>query len=270
MNTPSRVHYETVVMPAMSNEDLMEFALHHLCIILDDSGSMTRHQSHVYQQLLCILSALHKANQNSLDMRTLVKLAFFNKTVSIFNDTYLQPEQLADTLTVENYQCHGTTSAGAVYRFLDQELSRSNPAVRNLKKNDPGFTIVLITDAQVNDAENLRKEAHAMLESNRFYRDYCKFLVIYLGDENHKEDAIALANGDEKSVISLDSNCTALLSPIIVGSTVNFADGTHVHSCSLADIAEEAKNREAEASRSVTEMRDEDLAKLFASLMGKS
>ena len=268
MTTLCPIPYNAI--SALSAEDLEEFAIHHLCLIFDNSRSMTKYQRDAYTQLQQILAGLADANKHSLDMRTLVKLAFFNKTVSIFNDTYLQPEQLADTLTVENYQCHGTTSASAVYRFLDQELSRSNPAVRNLKKNDPGFTIVLITDAQVNDAENLRKEAHAMLESNRFYRDYCKFLVIYLGDENHKEDAIALANGDEKSVISLDSNCTALLSPIIVGSTVNFADGTHVHSCSLADIAEEAKNREAEASRSVTEMRDEDLAKLFASLLGKS
>ena len=264
---------KTHEIPIFQNaEDLEEFVQHHVWMIADNSLSLKNKEDVLADQMSKIFSGLDEVNQSSVDTQVKVKLAFFNDKVSVFNDTHLDPAQLADTFTNSDYTCSGTTSASAVFRYIDKELSRTNPVVQNLRKNSPGFTFVIFTDAQLNDPANVREEARKVLESNRFYRDYCRVLVVFLGREQDMATAVALANGDSSNVIALEDDLISLLSPVIINSTVTFSDGTHIQDESTQDLSalsEKTKNREQEGSVSADSLSDEELAKRLSSLLGK-
>ena len=256
-----------------SVEDEEEFVTHYLWVILDKSLSMKNKEDEIYQEMARILAGLAEANQGSTDTRIRVKIALFNHEISNFNDVHLDPQQLLNTFGREDYRCSGTTSAGAVSRYIDKELSRTSPVVRSLKKNSPGFTFVLLTDGQVNDPVSLREDARKILESNRFYRDYSRVLVVYLGREEDKATAVAMANGEEQNVVALGNDLTSMLSPLIIQSTVTFADGTHMSNCdstqSFADMADSAKKRAQEGTTSADNLADQDLRNKLLQLMGK-
>lgn len=256
----------------LSEEDDEEFVTHFVWMIADRSGSIERVREKFRSALSNTFSGLAKADQASADMRTRVKLALFNNTMEEFNEVHLDPQQLADTFTDEDFRCFGTTSAGQVSRYIDKELSRTSPVVRSLKKNSPGFTFIIFTDGQVNDPVALREDARKVLESNRFYQKYCRVLVVFLGDEKDKASAVALADGKEENVIALGDDLIPLISPIIIGSTVTFTDGTHVNSTgerTFTEMAEDAKKRESEGRSSAAELEDEKLRNELIRLMGK-
>lgn len=257
----------------MSEEDEEEFSTHYLWLILDNSISVRGKEAEVYEQVQHTLSGLAKANEDSVDMRVRVKLAVFNSDIKSFNDVHLDPQQLADTFTADDYRCTGSTNGGAVFRYMDAELSRTSPVVRSLKKNSPGLTFVIVTDAEVNDPVSLRQEARRILESNRFYKDYCRVLVVFLGNDKHKDTAVAMANGEEKNVVALEDDLVSMLAPVIINSTVTFTDGTHVNSTGTRDLtqlADDTKERNAQGKRGADEIGDDKLRDELMRLMGKA
>ena len=257
----------------MAEEDEEELSTHFLWLIADNSLSIRPKAAAVYEQLQSSLSGLAKANDESIDMRVRVKLALFNSDIKSFNDVHLDPQQLADTFTAEDFRCTGSTNGGAVFRYMDAELSRNSPAIRSLKKNGPGLTFVIITDAEVNDSVGLRQEARKILDSNRFYQDYARTLVVFLGNDKHKATAVAMANGVEKNVVALEDDLVSMLAPIIVNSTVTFTDGSHINSTGESDlgkIAEDARKRDEEGTRSADDLTDDQLRDELIRLMGKA
>lgn len=251
-------------------EDFEEFATHYIWMITDGSLSLKNKEDVIHGQISKIFSGLAEVNQSSVDTQVKVKLAFFNHEVSVFNDIHLPPDQLADTFTRSDYTCSGTTSASAVFRYIDKELSRENPVVKNLRKNTPCFTFIIFTDAQVNDPANVRAEARKILDSNRFYKNYCRVLVVFLGREQDMATAVALANGDAGNVIALDDDLIPLLSPVIINSTVTFADGTHIQGAEeqdLCSLAKQTKEREQEGSISADQLRSDDLRQQLEDLL---
>lgn len=264
-------HGYTGEIPIFLNaEDLEEFATHYMWMIIDKSLSVKDKEDVLSNQISKIFSGLAEANQSSIDTQVKVKLAFFNHEVSVFNDTHLSPELLADTFTRSDYTCSGTTSASAVFHYIDKELSRDNHVVKNLRKNTPGFTFIIFTDAQVNDPANIRAEARKILDSNRFYKNYCRVLVVFLGREQDMATAVALANGDASNVIALEDDLISLLSPVIINSTVTFSDGTHIQGDEeqdLSSLAKKTKEREAEGSVSADQLRSDDLTQKLKDLM---
>lgn len=261
-------HSQTV----LSVEDEEEFITQYIWLIGDKSGSIKPKEAAVYSQISQVFSGLAEVNKASTDIRVRVKLALFNGTITNFNDVHLDPQQLADTFTEDDFRCSGSTSASAVSRYIDKELSRSSPVVRSLKKNSPGFTFVIITDGQVNDPAALREDARKVLESNRFYQKYCRVLVVFLGNEADKATAVAMADGHEENVVALGDDLVSLLGPVIIGSTVTFADGTHLNSTgnrSVSDLAEDAKKRSNDGTASAGELEDQKLRDELMRLMGK-
>ena len=273
-NFDSKSHFdylERLVKGEMTEEDKEEFINHYMWMIFDNSPSMIKRLEAVRAGLRAILEGLASKNKASSDFRTLVKLALFNSQVEEFNEVHFEPDQLLNSFSDSDYKCHGSTSMGAVYEYMNKELSRSKPWVAGLKKNTPRFTFTLCTDAEINDAVSLREEAKKLLESNRFFRDYVTLLVIFLGDESNKPTAVAIAGGHEEHVITLDDDMLELLSPVVINSTVNLIDGTHVNSAnkpSMSDTTKEARERKEEGSRSASSMIDKNLEDEFRRLMG--
>lgn len=256
----------------LSEEDEEEFVTHYIWMIVDRSISINRVREKFRDALSGTFAGLAESDRGSADIRTRVKLAWFNNTIEEFNNVHLDPQQLADTFTDDDFRCSGTTSAGEVCRYIDKELSRTSPVVRSLKKNSPGFTFLIFTDGQVNDPVALREDARKVLQSNRFYQKYCRVLVVFLGDEKDKASAVALANGQEENVIALGEDLIPMISPIVIGSTVTFTDGTHLNSTgerTFSQLAEETRKRENEGSTSAAELDDEQLRDELMRLMGK-
>jgi len=255
-----------------SAEDEEEFATAFTWFIADKSGSVKSKEDAVYQALIRTFSGLAEANQGSLDVVNRVKLALFDGSINDFNSVHLPPQQLADTFTPDDYRCGGSTNMGAVFRYIDKELSRSSAVVKSLKKNTPKFNFIIVTDGQANDPASLRTEARKLLDSNRFYRDYCRVLVVFLGEQRDIATAVALANGQEQNVVALSDDLVALLAPILIGSTVTFTDGTHLStdgSGSMADLTGQAKERDKQGTASAEELSDEQLREELIKLMGK-
>lgn len=269
----NRMNEKNFHLPIFDHEDDEEFATHYTWFLIDDSLSLKNKEEQIAAQISYILSNLAEVNQSSVDTQVKAKLVFFNHEVREYNDVHMDPQHLADTFSRSDYVCHGNTYAGAVFRYMDGELTRSNPVVQNLKKNSPGFTFVMVTDAQLNDPGSVRAEARKVLESNRFFTEYCRVLVVFLGEEKDMATAVALANGDAKNVIAMDDDLmTRLLAPLIVDSTVTFADGTHIGNDTARDLtsmAEKTKEREREGTASAEELSDEDLAKKLRELMNQ-
>lgn len=269
----NRMNEKDFPLPIFDNEEDEEYITHYTWFLVDDSLSLKKKEEQIAAQISYILSNLAEVNQSSVDTQVKAKLVFFNHEVREYNEVHMDPQRLADTFSAGDYVCRGNTYAGALFRYMDGELTRRNPVIQNLKKNSPGFTFVIVTDAQMNDPGSVRAEGRRVLESNRFYRDYCRVLVVFLGQEKDMATAVALANGDAKNVIALDDNLMPrLLAPLIVDSTVTFADGTHIGNDTARDLtsmAEKTKEREREGSVSADELSDEELTKRLRELMNQ-
>ncbi len=264
----------TPPIPA-ANEDDCELILQHSVHIFDISGSMKDKIEKVYNNFKATLSTLSGIDEESVDIKNVVKVVFFNNETKAFNDVYQEPNKLDYVITAEDFRCSGSTNASSVIEFIDKELSRSNPAIRNLKKNTPGINIFITTDAQCNDPVTLREEAFKRLSSNWFYKNnYARIIVIYIGDDdNHRETAIALAGGKEENVISLTDDLMTKLSNFIVANTVIMPDGTHPTeseegTSSLSDSANEIVSREQQGQFSADLLSNDDINIMLSKLMG--
>ncbi len=257
-----------------TDEDDEELVSHFLWMIVDKSGSVSPLRHKVYQQIKEIFEGLSKVNRASVDTRNLVKLAMFNSKLTEFNDVHMDPAQLLDTFTESDYQPEGSTSDTAVSQYIDKELNSKSAVVRKLHKNTPKFTFVIITDARFNDPTDVRQKARRILESNHYYKKYCRVLVIYLGDDAEKASAIALANGIEENVVAIRPDMTELLAPVIIGSTVTFPDGTHMDDFdgtqTIADLTDQIDKRNQEGTTGANELTDEQLQQELCKLLGKT
>lgn len=263
-----------MLLKVNSEEDDEEFVTAYTWLIADKSGSVRPKEDKVYQALIRTFSGLAEANQGALDVISRIKLALFDGDIRDFNSVHLPPEQLADTFTPDDFRCGGSTNMGAVFRYIDKELSRSSAVVQGLKKNTPMFNFILITDGQANDPASLRETARKLLDSNRFYRDYCRVLVVFLGEEQDMDTAVALANGKKENVVALTNDLIPLLAPVLIGSTVTFTDGTHLSTDgsdnNMANLVDQAKKREQDGSESADEISDDQLREDLLRLMGKA
>lgn len=257
-----------------TDEDEEELVSHFLWMIVDESGSVAPLRRKVYQQIKEIFEGLSNVNRASVDTRNLVKLAKFNSKLTEFNDVHMDPAQLLDTLTESDYQPEGTTSDTAVSQYIDKELNGKSAVVRKLRKNTPKFTFVIITDARFNDPADVRQKARRILESNHYYKKYCRVLVIYLGDDADKASAVALANGIEENVVAIRPDMTELLAPVIIGSTVTFPDGTHMDDSdgtqTIADLTDQIDKRNQDGSSGAKNLTDEQLQQELSKLLGKT
>ena len=257
----------------MTEEDLEEYTLVYDWFVADKSGSVKSKEDKVYNALISTFSGLAENNKGSLDLLHRVKLSLFDSAIRDFNAVHLPPEQLVDTFTADDFRCSGSTAMGEVFRYIDKELRSSSPVVSKLRKNTPKFNFILVTDGQANDPAGLRESARKLLDSNRFYRNYCRVLVVFLGEDSDKATAVALADGHEENVVALSDDLVSLLAPILIGSTVTFTDGTHLTTTddtSMADLAEQAKEREKDGTTSADELSDEKLRDELLRLMGKT
>ena len=255
-----------------SLEDEEEIVNMYLNIYLDASGSVEKIRQIIIEQITGILSGLTKANKDSADLRILVKLLLFNDKVVALNDVHMLPEQVADIFTSDKYVPRGTTSGKALFDSMDKELSSASPAIQALKKHHPGMYTVVITDAKLNDNESLRAQARQILETNRHFRDHNKMVVVFLGEEQDKASAVAIANGNEDGVITVEDDLLSKLAPYILEHTVTSMDGTHVNSTgerSFKELTQETKKRHEEGSKSVDDMTDDELTKIVFEVMGK-
>lgn len=256
-----------------TEEDLEELATHYVILIVDVSGSIAPMEEEVYNQTHAIFTGLASANEKSTDMRTLVKLVFFNNKVQEFNSAFMEPQQLTDTFTRADYHCFGTTNGGALFEYIDKELSSHSAIVKSLKKNSPKITFVIITDAKLNDNASLREQHRKILASNRYYSKYSNTLVVFLGEDKDKDTAVAVAGGNPDNVVAIGTDMVELLSPVIIGSTVTFADGTHMSNegeQTIADITNSAQERAEEGTTSANALKDDDLRRKLLELMGKN
>ena len=252
-------------------EDDEEFVTHLLYLITDCSASLTGKRDVVYKHLHQIFQGLIRADAASTDIRTRIKVALFNGTTKSFNKVHLSPEKLANTFSESDYRCTGTTNGGAMFEYIDKELSGSNPAVKSLKKNSPKITIIITTDAQLNDNSALRAAAKKLLDSNYYFQKYCRVLVVFLGDEKDKATAVAMAGGKEENVVAISDDLTELLAPVIIESTVTFPDGTHVggdSERSMSQLTEDARSRTQDGQDSADALADDDLHRKLLELMG--
>lgn len=264
-------HFPIMAESATEAEDDEEFVTHFLWLIVDQSGSMLGVRQQVYAQLHSIFTGLTKVNAASTDMRTRIKLALFNSTIKNFNKLHMDPEQLTTTFSETDYPCTGTTHGGAVFEYIDKELSGSSPVVKKLKKNTPKFTFIIVSDAKLNDNSGVRAAAKRLLDANHYYRNYCRVLVIFLGEEQDKATAVAMAGGKEENVVAITDDLTELLAPVIIGSTVTFPDGTHLGGSdnqSMADLTNNARSRTMDGSTSANDLNDDELHKKLLQLMG--
>ena len=268
--------------PTVSEDD-RELVLKYITFIFDKSGSMSDDIEKVYNNgYKETLLTLQKINKQSIDIRNVVKVAFYNDKTTPVNDIHQKPEMLLDMISADEFKnCHGRTNESSVIEFIDNELSSKSPAVASLRKNGPGIDFVIITDGQSNDPIALREEARKRLESNWYYKNYARIIVIYIGDDDeHKKTAIALAGGKEENVISLSTDLAPMLSSFIIHNTIIHPDATHIGdnnstgningtTTSLKDSADELIKREQQSTISVDELTENDINAMISKLMGK-
>lgn len=263
-------YLERLINGELTEEDKLEFINHYLWMIFDKSPSVSRFLQIFRKCLRKSLDNTSDANKRSTDIRTLVKLVLFSTRIEEFNKVHLKPEELKNTFSDEDYKCYGSTNLGEVYLYINEQLDPSKPWVSSLKKNAPRFTFILCTDAEPNDALAQRENARKVLEDNPL-KDLIDLWVIYIGHESNRAAAVAIAGGREDRVITLDDDMIEMLTPVIINSTVNLADGSHMDSArkpSLTETAKEAKERKDEGTRSAQGLIDKKLEEEFRRLMG--
>ena len=274
-NNFNSVNTNILPLPTVSEDDC-ELVLKYITFIIDISGSMSNDIKKVYTSFEETLLSLQSINNKSIDIENVVKLAFFNDDTTPANDVHQKPEKLLDMISADDFNCKGRTNEHSVIEFIDNELSRKNPAIANLRKNAPDVDFVIITDGQSNDAEELREKARRRLESNHYYqKGYARIIVIYIGEnDRHKKTAIALAGGKEENVISLSDDLAPMLSSFIIKNTVIRPDATHMGdneegTTTLKDSADEIMKREQQGTLSVDELTENDIDAMLSKLMGK-
>lgn len=275
INHPNANTYSDILPLPTVSEDDRELVLKYITFIIDNSGSMSNDIEKVYNAFKETLMTLQKINKQSIDIRNVVKLAYYNDKTTPVNDIHQKPEMLLDMISADEFKdCHGCTNEGSVIEFIDNENSSKSPAMASLRKNGPGIDFVIITDGQSNDPIALREEARKRLESNWYYKNYARIIVIYIGeDDEHKKTAIALAGGKEENVISLSTDLAPMLSSFIIRNTVIRPDATHIGdnngTTSLKDSADEMIKREQQSTISVDELTENDIDAMLSKLMGK-
>ena len=247
---------DTVLPPA----DLMTS---YVVLAVDASGSIRPYTRAVYQSLQAALETMAKANADAVDMVYRVKLLFFNTEVKEFHPDFLAPEALLELLSEKDYQPGGGTHISKLYGALDELFSRRQ-LIKELHKGDPLPVVITISDMIATDPQ-ATASAGERLHSNRFFENANR-LVVFLGPEDKRAAALALA-GDEDHLLTLDSSLTPqLLAPILIGSTVMLADATHVNTGrgdSPRELAQQAKEREEKGRASAQALTDEELRRQF-------
>lgn len=234
----------------------------HVVLAVDASGSIRPYTRAVYQSLQATLEALAKANAEAVDMVYRAKLVFFNTEVKELNADFLAPEAILELLSEKDYQPGGGTHIARLYGALDELFSR-RVLMREVRSGDPLPIVVTISDMVETDPQ-ATASAGARLHSNVFFEESSR-LVLFLGPENKRASALALA-GDEDHLLTLDSALTPqLLAPILAGSTVLMANATHIagQGDSPRELAQQAKEREEKGRASAQALTDEELRRQF-------
>lgn len=247
-----------------------------IILALDKSGSMSGKQALVFQTVTEYLRMMAKLNETSLDFEYRVLLLSFDTEVRVINPDGqpLPPEYLLEMFEEGDYECRGGTSLAAVFRKIDSLFSRkAGGLLEHARKGDAAPTVIYISDIVTTDNQTEYDKAKDRLLSNRYY-EATKRLCVFLGPESKRSAAAELV-GSSENVLAMgegDQNLEELLLPVLWGSSIMMADGSHINSeLSTGDLAREQKERAELGKESAENLKDftdpqeleEELRKLF-------
>lgn len=247
-----------------------------IILALDKSGSMSGKQALVYQTITEYLRMMAKLNETSLDFEYRVLLLTFDSAVNVINPDGqpLPPQYLLEMFEDGDYVCSGGTSLAAVFRKIDSLFSRkAGGLLEHARKGDAAPTVIYISDIVPTDKQTEYNSAKKLLLSNRYY-EATKRLCVFLGPESKRSAAAELV-GSSENVLAMgegDQNLEELLLPILWGSSIMMADGSHISGeQSTGDLAREQKERAELGKESAENLKDftdpleleEELKKLF-------
>ena len=241
-------------------------------LVYDVSGSMSKHSKIMYDSFISTCRALTSAQNEDYNYR--VKLVLFNKTVNEFNEEFQSPDDLMELVSEKEFKCDGCTSLGKIIEYLDNQFTRESLKNRHMTSSDPKSLVVMITDYNPTDAEEVRRKATDRILANRFYKKANQTLCIYCGDDQHKADAAELA-GSLDNIVALGTDISSLLTPVIINSTITLSDATHICGETTEDktpseIAEEVIDRAKKNEESVVDMDDDALREELIKVFGMS
>lgn len=225
----------------------------YITFYFDISGSMQPHQAALLQTAKATLKALSDRNQTAEDTEFLVRIVCFNNIVKVVNDAFLPPEQLLELIDESTFCCDGGTNLTAIVNQIDSDCSRNGAAFANKHTSDLQPFCILVTDFVGTDAESSRQAAMNRLLNNQLYVNKSQALCVFVGPDSEKANVEALAGGADR-VIALESDLERYLTPVIMGSTVQMSESTHLSMDSSSSIAEQVANRLDDGSSSASEL----------------
>lgn len=234
----------------------------------DTSGSMTKHEQTLCESAKKVLEALAKHNASGEDGEFLVRIVTFNNDVHVLNQEFLPPEQLLELIDNSTFRCGGGTNLTAIVNQIDSDCSRQGVAFANKHSSDFQPFSILVTDFMGTDSDASREAAMNRLLQNQLYVKKSQALCVFVGPESQKCHVEALAGGADR-VIALGSDLERYLTPVVLGSTINMNQSTHLSIDSASSIAEQSVRRVADGQQSAEEIQrnqealNEELRKLL-------
>lgn len=226
---------------------------------IDTSGSMECHEKDLQESVTTVLEALAKHNATGEDGEFLVRIVTFNNDVDVLNEQFLPPEQLVELIDNSTFHCSGGTNLTAIVNRIDSDCSRQGVAFANKHSSDYQPFSILISDFVGTDSDTSREAAMDRLRQNQLYVKKSQALCVFVGPESQKHNVEILAGGADR-VIALEDNLERYLTPVVLGSTINMSEATHLSMDSSSSIAEQNAKRTADGTQSAEEFSQDNEA----------
>ena len=237
-------------------------------LFFDYSTSMSRNKKAVYDAAVSTLERLAKENEQAIDCEFVAQIIFLGDEVKFFNDQPLDPGQLLELFSDDDYVLKGSTEINKWVDFFDKDYSRSSGFLDSLNSYGYKCYNLIFTDFVGTDDADVRSRSLEVLKSNAFYPKYSTTLCVFFGPENKKEEAAVIA-GSEENVIAVTPDLFQFLTPTIIGSSVMLINSTHVNNGSTSETAkhtlENIKNGQEGANNA--KMSADEIAKAMEDLM---
>lgn len=223
---------------------------------VDISWSMSVHESTLFDTSKTVLKSLAERNQSAEDGEFLVRIVTFNDDVHVLNEQFLPPEQLLELIDSSTFRCDGGTNLTAIVQQIDTDCSRQGAAFANKHSSDFQPFSILITDFVGTDSDSTRESAMNRLLQNQLYVNKSQALCVFVGPESQKSNVVALAGGADR-VIALGSELDKFLTPVIMGSTVQMSEATHMQNGSSSSVAQQVAERVEDGGTSAQELQNQ-------------
>lgn len=229
--------------------------LRKVCVTLyeDTSGSMIKHESALFDTTQAVLKNLAARNQSAEDCEFLVRIVTFNNDVHVLNEQFLPPEQLLELIDASTFRCSGGTNLTAIVQQIDADCSRQGAAFANKHSSDFQPFSILITDFMGTDSDSTRESAMNRLLQNQLYVNKSQALCVFVGPESQKSSVEALAGGADR-VIALEQDLDKYLTPVIMGSTIQMNEATHMQNDTSSSVAQQVAQRVEDGGVSAQEL----------------